>query len=88
MERLLAADKPEAAGRHRTIALIAAALTAYERAGRPARRGGVARRARGDAERLAAGAAAGLEEPMKFEAQVGRGDGPGRGRGRGGPLHA
>ncbi len=36
MERLLAADKPEAAGRHRTIALIAAALTAYERAGRPA----------------------------------------------------
>jgi acetyl-CoA carboxylase biotin carboxylase subunit len=36
MERLLAADKPEAAGRHRKIALIAAALTAYERAGRPA----------------------------------------------------
>jgi acetyl-CoA carboxylase biotin carboxylase subunit len=36
MERLLAADRPEAAGRHRTIALIAAALTAYERAGRPA----------------------------------------------------
>jgi len=35
MERLLAADKPEAAGRHRMIALIAAALTAYERAGRP-----------------------------------------------------
>jgi acetyl-CoA carboxylase biotin carboxylase subunit len=40
MERLLAADKPEAAGRHRTIALIAAALTAYERAGRPASAGG------------------------------------------------
>jgi len=36
MERLLAADKPEGAGRHRTVALIAAALTAYERAGRPA----------------------------------------------------
>jgi acetyl-CoA carboxylase, biotin carboxylase subunit len=36
MERLLAADKPEAGGRHRMIALIAAALTAYERAGRPA----------------------------------------------------
>jgi len=36
MERLLAADRPEAAGRHRKIALIAAALTAYERAGRPA----------------------------------------------------
>jgi acetyl-CoA carboxylase biotin carboxylase subunit len=36
MERLLAADQPEAGGRHRTIALIAAALTAYERAGRPA----------------------------------------------------
>jgi acetyl-CoA carboxylase biotin carboxylase subunit len=36
MDRLLAADKPEAAGRHRMIALIAAALTAYERAGRPA----------------------------------------------------
>ncbi len=39
MERLLAADKPEAAGRHRTIALIAAALTAYERSGRPAAAG-------------------------------------------------
>ncbi len=36
MERLLAADKPQAAGRHRTIALIAAAVAAYERAGRPA----------------------------------------------------
>ena len=36
MERLLAADKPEGAGRHRKIALIAAALTAYKRAGRPA----------------------------------------------------
>ncbi|MGH7415097.1 MAG: ATP-grasp domain-containing protein, partial [Candidatus Rokuibacteriota bacterium] len=36
MERLLAVDRPEAAGRHRTIALIAAALTAYERAGHQA----------------------------------------------------
>jgi acetyl-CoA carboxylase biotin carboxylase subunit len=36
MERLLATDRPEGAGRHRSIALIAAALTAYERAGRPA----------------------------------------------------
>jgi acetyl-CoA carboxylase, biotin carboxylase subunit len=36
MERLLAADTPDGAGRHRKIALIAAALTAYERAGRPA----------------------------------------------------
>jgi acetyl-CoA carboxylase biotin carboxylase subunit len=36
MERLLATDRPEGAGRHRPIALIAAALTAYERAGRPA----------------------------------------------------
>jgi acetyl-CoA carboxylase biotin carboxylase subunit len=36
MERLLAADKPQAAGRHRRIALIAAAVAAYERAGRPA----------------------------------------------------
>ena len=35
MERLLAADRPEAAGHQRRIALIAAALTAYERAGRP-----------------------------------------------------
>jgi acetyl-CoA carboxylase biotin carboxylase subunit len=40
MERLLAADKPEAAGRHRKIALIAATLTAYKRAGRPAPAGG------------------------------------------------
>jgi acetyl-CoA carboxylase biotin carboxylase subunit len=36
MERLLAGDRPERAGRHRRVALIAAALTAYERAGRPA----------------------------------------------------
>jgi acetyl-CoA carboxylase biotin carboxylase subunit len=36
MERLLAADRPEAAGRHRKVALIAAALTAYDRAGRQA----------------------------------------------------
>jgi acetyl-CoA carboxylase biotin carboxylase subunit len=36
MERLLAADALEPAERHRRIALIAAALTAYERAGRPA----------------------------------------------------
>jgi acetyl/propionyl-CoA carboxylase alpha subunit len=35
MERLLAGDRPEAAGRHHRIALIAAALTAFERAGRP-----------------------------------------------------
>jgi acetyl-CoA carboxylase biotin carboxylase subunit len=35
MERLLAADRPEAGGQHRRIALIAAVLTAYERAGRP-----------------------------------------------------
>ena len=34
MERLLAGDRPEAAGRYRRVALIAAALTAYERAGR------------------------------------------------------
>jgi acetyl-CoA carboxylase biotin carboxylase subunit len=40
MDRLLAADRPEAAGRYRKIALIAAALTAYERAGRPAPAGG------------------------------------------------
>ncbi len=40
MDRLLAADKPEAAGRHRKIALIAAALTAYERAGRLGPAGG------------------------------------------------
>jgi acetyl/propionyl-CoA carboxylase alpha subunit len=39
MDRLLAADRPEAAGRHRTIALIAAALTAYEHAGRPSAAG-------------------------------------------------
>ncbi|HET8533449.1 MAG TPA: hypothetical protein VFO08_20005, partial [Methylomirabilota bacterium] len=36
MERLLAADRPEGAGRHRKVALIAAALTAYDRAGRQA----------------------------------------------------
>jgi acetyl/propionyl-CoA carboxylase alpha subunit len=36
MERLLAADRPEGAGRRRNVALIAAALTAYDRAGRPA----------------------------------------------------
>ncbi len=36
MERLLATDRPEAAGLHRRVALIAAALTAYERGGRPA----------------------------------------------------
>ena len=33
MERLLASDRPEAAGRRRRVALIAATLTAYERAG-------------------------------------------------------
>jgi len=36
MERLLASDRPEGAGRHRQVALIAAALTAYDRAGRQA----------------------------------------------------
>jgi acetyl-CoA carboxylase biotin carboxylase subunit len=36
MDRLLAADRPEGAGRYRTVAVLAAALTAYERAGRPA----------------------------------------------------
>ena len=36
MERLLAADRPEGAGRRLKVALIAAALTAYDRAGRPA----------------------------------------------------
>jgi acetyl-CoA carboxylase biotin carboxylase subunit len=34
MERLLPADRPEGAGLHRKVALIAATLTAYERAGR------------------------------------------------------
>ncbi len=36
MERLLAANQPEGTGRHRQVALIAAALTAYDRAGRQA----------------------------------------------------
>ncbi len=36
MERLMHGDRPEAAGRHRTVALIAAALAAYDRAGRQA----------------------------------------------------
>jgi acetyl-CoA carboxylase biotin carboxylase subunit len=36
MERLLATDRPEGAGRRRTVALIAAALAAYDRAGREA----------------------------------------------------
>jgi acetyl-CoA carboxylase biotin carboxylase subunit len=36
MEGLLAGDVPEQAGRHRQIALIAATLTAYQRADRPA----------------------------------------------------
>jgi len=36
MERLMHADRPEAAGRHRTVAIIAAALAAYDRAGRQA----------------------------------------------------
>jgi acetyl-CoA carboxylase biotin carboxylase subunit len=36
VERLLAGDRPEAAGRRRRVALIAAALTAYDRAGRQA----------------------------------------------------
>jgi len=34
LDRLLAADRPEAEGRHRAVALIAAALAAYEGAGR------------------------------------------------------
>ncbi|HET8577343.1 MAG TPA: acetyl-CoA carboxylase biotin carboxylase subunit [Methylomirabilota bacterium] len=34
VDRLLLHDRPEAAGRHRTVALIAAALAAYDRAGR------------------------------------------------------
>jgi acetyl-CoA carboxylase biotin carboxylase subunit len=36
MERLLAGDRPEGSSRHRKVALIAAALTAYDRAGRQA----------------------------------------------------
>jgi acetyl-CoA carboxylase biotin carboxylase subunit len=36
MEQLLAGDRPERAGGHRRVALIAAALTAYERAGHEA----------------------------------------------------
>jgi acetyl-CoA carboxylase biotin carboxylase subunit len=35
LERALAEDRPEAEGKHRAVALIAAALTAYERSGRP-----------------------------------------------------
>jgi acetyl-CoA carboxylase biotin carboxylase subunit len=34
MERLMHADRPEAAGRHREVAIIAATLAAYDRAGR------------------------------------------------------
>jgi acetyl-CoA carboxylase, biotin carboxylase subunit len=34
LERLMGVDRPEAAGRRRTVALIAAALAAYDRAGR------------------------------------------------------
>ncbi len=36
LERLMSVDRPEAAGRRRTVALIAAALAAYDRAGRRA----------------------------------------------------
>jgi acetyl-CoA carboxylase biotin carboxylase subunit len=36
LDRLLGADRPEAAGTRRTVALIAAALAAYDRAGRQA----------------------------------------------------
>src|SRR2546426_398826 len=36
LERLMGVDRPEAAGRRRTVALIAAALAAYDRAGRRA----------------------------------------------------
>jgi acetyl/propionyl-CoA carboxylase alpha subunit len=36
LERLMDVDRPEAAGRRRTVALIAAALAAYDRAGKQA----------------------------------------------------
>jgi acetyl-CoA carboxylase biotin carboxylase subunit len=36
LDRLLLADRPEAGGRRRTVALVAAALAAYDRAGRQA----------------------------------------------------
>jgi acetyl-CoA carboxylase biotin carboxylase subunit len=36
LDRMLAADRPEAGGRRRTVALVAAALAAYDRAGRQA----------------------------------------------------
>ena len=36
LERRMGVDRPEAAGRRRTVALIAAALAAYDRAGRRA----------------------------------------------------
>ncbi len=36
LERMMGVDRPEAAGRRRTIALIAAALAAYDRAGKQA----------------------------------------------------
>ena len=36
LERLMGVDRPEAAGRRRTVALIAAALAAYDRAGKRA----------------------------------------------------
>jgi acetyl-CoA carboxylase, biotin carboxylase subunit len=35
LDRLMDVDRPEAAGRRRTVALIASALAAYDRAGRP-----------------------------------------------------
>jgi hypothetical protein len=34
LDRMMTADRPEAGGRRRTVALIAAALAAYERAGK------------------------------------------------------
>ncbi|MBI4588274.1 MAG: acetyl-CoA carboxylase biotin carboxylase subunit [Candidatus Rokubacteria bacterium] len=37
LERAMRAERPEAEGRHRTVALIAAALAAYERAGKTPR---------------------------------------------------
>jgi acetyl-CoA carboxylase biotin carboxylase subunit len=36
LDRMMSVDRPEAAGRRRTVALIAAALAAYDRAGRQA----------------------------------------------------
>ena len=65
LDRLLDRDRPEAQGRRRNVALIAAALAAYDRAGAqaappaPAAIGGVE-----------AGGPARLEEPVKFRAEL------------------